>query len=327
MLTRRQLMHTAAMAGLAAPFVGTSSRAQDAWPSRELHAICGTPPGSGADTIVRFYARKLQELCGKTVVVENKPGAFGNIATEYVARAKPDGYTLFIAPTSSYLGAAPSLFKNLAFDPMNDFEHVVPLLKNTSVLAVSGDSPHGSAAELTAYLKERGDKASFGSLSNTGLISSELYKANFGLKTVEVKYKETLGCLNDLWAGNLAFLHIDPTSGAAHFKSGKLRPLSSAAAERMESIKTIPSALESGIKNSNVIGWWSVEMPKGTPKPVLDKIEGWFNQVSAQPDTVSFLYNIGCDPMSGSQAMLRDMLRKETENWREYVKIAKIEAI
>ena len=105
MLTRRRFVQAAAMAGLTAPHISKFAQAQDAWPSRELHAICGTPPGSGADTIVRFYARKLQELCGKTVVVENKPGAFGAIATEYVARAKPDGYTLFIAPTSSYLGA------------------------------------------------------------------------------------------------------------------------------------------------------------------------------------------------------------------------------
>jgi tripartite-type tricarboxylate transporter receptor subunit TctC len=113
-------------------------------------------------------------------------GAAGNIATEYVSKSKPDGYTIFIAPTSSYLGASPSLFKKLAFDPIDDFEHVAPLLKNTWILAVAGDSPHKTAAELTAYLKEQGDKASYGSLANTGLVSTELYKANFGLKTVEV---------------------------------------------------------------------------------------------------------------------------------------------
>ena len=327
MLTRRRLMQSAAMAGLASASSGRLAHADDPWPAHEIHAICGTPPGSGADAIVRYYARKLQAISGKTVVVENKPGAFGNIATEYVARSKADGYTLFIAPTSSYLGAAPSLFKKHAFDPLNDFEHVSLLLKNTSVLAVSGDSPYKTAAELTAKLQELGDKASFGSLNNTGLISSELYKANFGLKAVEVKYKETAGALNDLWAGHLAFVHIDPTGGGAHFKSGNLRPLATASAERMQSIKDIPSAKESGITNSNVIGWWSVEMPKGTPKPILDKVEGWFNQISAQPDTVEFLYNIGCDPFPGNQAMVKDMLAKEIKAWDAYVKLAKIEAI
>ena len=327
MLSRRLFLKSGVIAGIAAPYIGRSAFAQEPWPSHEIHAICGTPPGSGADAIVRFYARQLQEVSGKTVVVENKPGAFGNIATEFVARSKPDGYTLFIAPTSSYLGAAPSLFKKLAFDPVNDFEHVSLLLKNTSVLAVSGDSPHKTAGELTASLKDRGDKASFGSLSNTGLISSELYKANFGLKAVEVKYKETGACLNDLWAGHLAFIHIDPTSGGAHFKSGKLRPLATASIERMQSIKDIPSARESGILNSNVIGWWSVEMPKSTPKPILDKIEGWFSQIAAAPATTAFLYNIGCDPFQGNRIMLRDMLLKEIKSWAEYVKLAKIEAI
>lgn len=323
MISRRRLLLSASATALA-PYVSRHAIAQDAWPSREIHAICGTPPGSGADAIVRFYARKLQEASGKTVVVENKPGAFGAIATEYVARSKPDGYTVFIAPTSSYLAAAPSLFRKLAYDPINDFEHVTPLAKNTFVLCVAGDSPHKTVAELTAYLKEKGDKASYGSLANTGLVSSELYKANFGLKTVEVKYKETLACYNDLFAGNLAFIHTDPTSGGGHFRSGKLRPLATASAERLQSIRDIPSAREAGITNSDVIGWWSVEMPKGTPKPVLDKLETWFNQIAVAPDTTAFLANIGCDPFPGSSTMLRELLVKETNAWREYVKLAKI---
>ena len=327
MISRRNLLLSAASTAVAAPFVPSRAEAQDAWPARDIHAICGTPPGSGADIIVRFYARKLQELCGKSVIVDNKPGAFGNIATEFVARSKPDGYTLFIAPSSSYLGAAPSLFKKLNFDPQNDFEHVVPLLKNAWILAVSGDSPYKSAAELTAYLKAQGDKASYGSLANTGLISSELYKAQFGLQTVEVKYKATATALNDLWSGNLAFIHIDPTGGAAHFASGKLRPLATAAATRLDSIKHIPSAREAGILNSDVIGWWSVEMARGTPKPILEKLEGWFNQITAAGDTRAFLNNIGCDPFPGNSKMLDELLAREIRSWAEYVKLAKIEVL
>ncbi len=256
---------------------------------------------------MRFYARKLQEISGKTVVVENKPGAFGNIAHGICRPVEsPTATRSSSRPRVHYLGASPSLFKKLAFDPLNDFEHVAPLLKNTWILAVAGDSPHKTAAELTAYLKEKGDKASYGSLANTGLVSTELYKANFGLTTVEVKYKETLGALNDLWAGNLAFIHIDPTGGGAHFKSGKLRPLATASAERMQSIKDIPSAREVGIMNSDVIGWWSVEMPKGTPKPVLEILEAWFAQITRAEDTRAFLANVSCDPFPGSSAMLRE---------------------
>jgi tripartite-type tricarboxylate transporter receptor subunit TctC len=162
MLSRRELLRTAAVASLATPSIARLSFAEDAWPSREIHAICGFPPGTGADIFVRFYAKKLQEVAGKTVIVENKTGAFGNIASEYVVRSKPDGYTVFIAPGSSFLAAAPSLFKKLNFDPVNDFEHVTTLAKIPFLLVVSGNSPYKTVAELVTYLKQQGDKASYG---------------------------------------------------------------------------------------------------------------------------------------------------------------------
>ena len=199
MLSRRTLLQSAAMASVAMPYLARTASAQDAWPSREIHSICGFPPGSGADVFVRFYGKKLEDKLGKTIITENKVGAFGNIATEYVARSKPDGYTLFIAPGSSFLAAAPSLFKKLAFDPVNDFEHVTTLSKLPFILVVAGDSPYKSVADLTAYLKQQGDKGSYASVANTGIVSSELYKANFGLNTVEVKYKDAGAMLNDLW--------------------------------------------------------------------------------------------------------------------------------
>jgi tripartite-type tricarboxylate transporter receptor subunit TctC len=260
-------------------------------------------------------------------VVENKPGAFGNISTEYVAKSKPDGYTLFIAPGSSYLAAAPSLFKKLSFDPVNDFEHVTTLAKNTFILAVAGDGPINTVPALVAFLKERGDKASYGSLANSGLIASELFKAQFGLTAIEVKYTETTGALNDLWSGNLAFIHIDPTSGAAHFKSGKLRPLATASAQRFAAFADIPSAHEAGIMNSDLVGWWSVHMPKGTPQPILAKLESTFNDIAVSDETKAFLMNLGGDPFPGNSKMLKLLLINDTKAWAEYVKVAKIEPL
>ena len=117
---------------------------------------------------------------------------------------------MFIAPGSSFLAAAPSLFKKLAYDPINDFEHVTTLSKLPFILIVSGDSPYKNVAELTADLKQKGDKGSYASVANTGIVSSELYKANFGLNTVEVKYKDAGAMLNDLWGHNIEFAHLDP---------------------------------------------------------------------------------------------------------------------
>jgi len=327
MLSRREMLRSAAAATLALPYASQAAFAQDAWPSREIHSICGFPPGTGADIFVRFYNKKLQELIGKTVITENKVGAFGNIATEYVARSKPDGYTLFVAPGSSFLAAASHLFKKLPFDPVNDFEHVTTLSKLPFLLIVSGDSPYKSVADLTKHLQEKGDKGSYGSVANTGLVSSELYKAQFGLKTVEVKYKEASAMLNDLWGGNIAFSHLDPVTSAAHIKSGRLRALATTSKERFKALPNVPSAAEQGIGNSDIIAWWSVHMPKGTPKPILDRLETLFNKIAVDPETVQFLANLGSDPFPGNSQMLKELLLKDIKAWGEYVKIARIEPL
>ncbi len=327
MPSRRTLLQYAALASMTMPCLSKAAWADDAWPARELHSICGFPPGSGADVFVRFYGKKLEDKLGKTVITENKVGAFGNIATEYVARSKPDGYTVFIAPGSSFLAAAPSLFKKLSFDPINDFEHVTTLSKLPFILIVSGDSPYKSVADLTEYLKQQGDKASYASVANTGLVSSELYKANFGLTTVEVKYKDAGAMLNDLWGHNVVFAHLDPVTAMAHLKSGKLRALATSSKERFVSLPDIPSASEAGITNSDIIGWWSVHMPKGTPKPILDQLETLFNQIAVDEETKRFLANLGSDPLPGNSQMLKSLLVKDTDAWREYVKLAKIEPL
>ncbi len=328
MLSRRELLRSSAAASLAMPLAGNAAFAQaDVYPSRDIHSICGFPPGTGADVFVRFYGKLLQDRAGKTVITENKVGAFGNIATEYVAKSKPDGYTLFIAPGSSFLAAAASLFKKLPFDPVNDFEHITTLSKLPFILTVSGDSPYKSVADLTAYLKEKGDKASYGSAANTGLVSSELYKAQFGLQTVEVKYKEASAMLNDLWGNNIVFFHIDPITAAAHLKTGKLRALATSSRERFKALPDIPSAAEQGIMNSDLIAWWSVHAPKGTPKPILDKLEVWFNEIAVSDEHVKFLLNLGSDPFPGNSQVLKDLLVKDIKAWSDYVKLAKIEPV
>src|SRR5262249_45898523 len=148
------------------------------------------------------------------------------------------------------------------------------------ILIVSGDSPYRSVADLTAYLKQQGDKASYASVPNTGIVSSELYKANFGLNTVEAKYKDAAAMLNDLWGHEVALAHRDPGTAMGHLNSGKLRALATSSQEGFAALLDVPGAGESGIANSDVIGWWSVHMAKGTPKPILDKIETLFNQIA-----------------------------------------------
>src|SRR5262245_56851876 len=284
------------------------------------------PPGTGADIYVRCSVRKLQDMVGKTVVVENRVGAFGNIATEYVARAKPDGYTIYIAP-SNLLAIAPHLYTKLSYDPMNDFEHVTTLLKLPFILIVSANSPFRNVADLVAYLRQKGSSGSYASVSTLSLVSAELFKAQFGLSTVEVKYKESSAALADLWGGNVVFLYLDPVGSAAHIAAGKLRPLAVTTANRVDALKDIPGSAEAGILNSDLFSWWSVHTPKGVPKPVLDKMEWIFNQIVADPDTRSFLANSGSDALPGNAKLARELLAKGLKDWGGYVKLARIEPL
>src|SRR5262245_27781961 len=201
MHSRRDILRFSAAAPLLA--LQGPGLAQDApYPSKVISSICMFAPGTGADIFVRFYARKLQELANQTVIVENKPGMGGNIATEYVARSKPDGYTIFIAPAHAILAAGPVLFKKLNYDPVADFTSVTTLAKLPFVLIVSSDIGVNSVPELVAYLKKRPDEGFYASSNTINLVASELLKTQFGLKTAEVKYKVAFDVLNDLAAHN-----------------------------------------------------------------------------------------------------------------------------
>ena len=241
MLTRRDLLKSSAGAALASPFAAAPGFAQDAWPSKEVRAIAMFPAGSGADIYIRFIAKKLGDELGKTVIVENRPGAFGNIANEYVARAKPDGYTIYIAPTN-LLCIAPALFKKLNFDPVKDFDSACTLFKLPFILTVSGKSPHKTVAELVADMKKKGDKGNYGSVSTVSLISAELFKQQFGLNTVEVKYKESPAAMADLTGGILDFVYIDPAGSNANRMSGAMRALCVTTKDRVSSMPQIPGS-------------------------------------------------------------------------------------
>jgi tripartite-type tricarboxylate transporter receptor subunit TctC len=326
MLTRRTLLRsTAALTASMAPLTTRAGTDTDNYPVGPIKSICPFAPGSGADTKVRFYSNKLAQITGKPVIVENKPGALGNIATEAVARAKPDGYTIYIAPGSSTLASAPSLFKKLGYDPINDFEHITTLSASAFALVVPGTSPFKSVAELTAYLKDKGDAASYGSIAPPSLVAAEIYKQAFGLKTVEVKYKEQGPLLNDLYSGQLAFFFSDLTTIKGQLQEGRIRPLAVTSAKRLRSAPDIPGAEEVGITGMDVITWWSVHVPAKTPKPICDKLEAWFNTIAVEPDVVAFNAAVASDVLPGNSQFLKELLLKQTAAWHDYARLAHLE--
>lgn len=324
MPSRRTIVRLAASAALAAA-LPPAAVAQGAWPSAPIRAIAMFPPGAGADIRIRFYAKKLAELAKVPVVVENKPGAFGNLATEAVARAKPDGYTIYIAPTSSTHAAAPHLFKKLPFDPINDFEQVTTLSRSTFILCVAGNAPFKTVPELVAFLKEKGDAASYATIAVPSLVAGELLKTAFGLKTVEIKYKDPAPFINELIAGHTSFFYIDHNTAGGQIRSGAVRTLALASAQRLKASPDIPGAAEVGIPNMDLEIWWSVSVPAKTPKPIRDQLETWFNAIVADPESIAFNATTGADPFPGNAQIARDKLIADTKLWGEYARIAKIE--
>ena len=326
MINRRNVI-TGGASLLAAPaLLSAGAGAQSEYPSGQFKFYSMFPPGAGADTKIRFFAARLAAKTGATAVVESRPGAFGNIATEAAVRSKPDGHTIYVCPSSSMLVANRFIFKKLNFDPINDFEHITTLHIFAFALIVRADR-FKNVAELTAYLKEKGDKASYGTLATPGLVSAEIYKAKFGLQTVVVNYKDQGPLINDLMAGTIDFTFIDPITVAGPLREGKMRGLCMASAEPLENIPGIPGAREAGIPDLNIRNFWSVHVPAKTPKPICEKLETWFNEIAVEPETLKFNKDTGCDLLKGNSKMLRELLETETKNWAEYVKLAKIEPV
>ena len=191
------------------------------YPTREIHVVVGLPAGSGGDVIARFYADKLAQICGKPVIVENKPGMILSIGAESVARARPDGYTLLITSVTSSHAANLFNFKKLPYDPIKDFAPVAMLTRSYFVLTVRPEAPWKTVAELTAAMKIKGAKASYGYGSPPALASAELYKVRAGLEAVAVPYRTSMASLSEMFSGELDFQFIDATAVAPLLESGQ----------------------------------------------------------------------------------------------------------
>ena len=318
-------MRIAALALALLPAATPPTAAAQDYPAREIRSICNFSAGSGADIVVRYYSDRLSKLAGRAVVVENKVGVQGNIATEYVARSKADGYTIMITPASSTLAAARHLFKQLPFDPDKDFTPVTTLAKLSFAIAVDAKSPVRTIAELTEHLRKKPGHGAYATGSNTGQVTGELYKEMAGLSTTYVPYKETMSALTDTISGEVDFMTYDVTFLVPQARGGRVRILAVTSATRLATLPEVPTMAESGFPGYDLAPWWGVVVPAGTPRPIVDKLAAWFNQITASEETHKFLANLATDPFPGSPESMAALIRTEIEQWGRYVKLAKIE--
>ena len=316
-----QAFATAVLALLSLPEIAA---AQD-YPTREIRSVVNFPPGSGMDIMIRYYSVKLAELAGKPVIVENKPGAAGNIATEYVVRSKPDGYTIMITPASSTLAAAASVFKKLPFDPQRDLQPVLLLTKLGFVFVVPASSPARSMSELTTLLRSKPGHGAYGIGTNTGIVTVEMYKVRTGLNTNQVMYKGSAESFNDLYGGQIDFISTDPTAIAEPVKAGKLRALAVTSTTRLRSLPDVPTMQEAGFPDFDFTPWIGLVVPAGTPQPIVEKLAAWHRQINATDETKKMLLQFGMDPLDGDAAAMAARLKSDIGKWADYARLAKIE--
>jgi len=303
-----------------------SAQAQT-WPNKEklFRVVCPFPVGQGADIITRYFADKLATVSGQTAIVENRVGQMGAIAANAVARSKPDGYTIFISPASGTHAMNASLFKELPYDPIKDFTPVTTLAKTFFVLAVDPGSPYNSVRDLTEALKKKGDKAAYAYISPTANVASALYKQRTGIQALGVPFTANVQTLSEMRSGQIDFQFLDGTSALGLIAAGRLRALAVTTPQRSALMPDTPTMTEAGVSEYDVSPWWAVFLPANAPQPVVDKLEGWFNQIVAMEDTKTFLAKLSADTFPGNAAFLSEFLRKEIKRWGELIKLANIE--
>jgi tripartite-type tricarboxylate transporter receptor subunit TctC len=306
-------------------WLGTGAAQAQNYPTRELRVVVGLPPGSGGDVVARFYADKLAQLAGKPVIVENKPGMILSIGADTVAKAAPDGYTILITSVTSSHAANLFNFKKLPYDPIKDFTPVATLHKSYFILMVRPESPWKTVAELTAAMRLKGDKASYGYGAPPALGSAELYKARAGLKAIGIPYKTSMASLPEMFSGELDFQFIDATAGTPLLQAGKLRGLAVTTNERVPGVDLPTMAEAADIPGFDIAPLWGVLLPAGAPAAIVARLESWFAQIMKLEATRQFLVNTNGAAFPGGSKQLAEFIPKEIQKWDELAKLAKIE--
>ena len=295
-------------------------------PSRTITIVIGYAPGGSVDVASRYFGERLRRLSGAPALVDNRPGALTNIAAEAVARANPDGYTLLIASGNATMASNAHLFKKLPFDPVKDFTPVTTLFQVPFFLIVNPKTPASTVGELSAWLKQRGNKANYGYAGSFALIASELYKTTAGLQAVGIAYKLPQQSLPALIAGDLDFMIQDAANVLRQVSAGKLKALAVTTQRRSALMPELPTMEESGLPGYDLMGWFGLYLPANAPPVVVDRLNGWFNQMLREEDTRKALANVGNEPLPGSPQSLSQLQAREYEKWGRLLKTVKLEA-
>lgn len=309
-----------ALLGLAA----CSTTALAAYPEKPINLIVPFPAGSGTDAVGRIFAEELSKLLGQPVIVENKPGANATIAANYVAKAKPDGYTLFVTTNTSH-SAAPWLMKNVAYDPIKDFTPIARGGNLPFLLVANPTRPYKTVQELVSYAKSNPDMVTYASGNSTGIVAGATFGVQAGLKLLHVPYKGTPQALTDLVGGQVDFMFTDFTSGMPFVKSGRLHAMAVSTAKRSELVPDLPSMEEAGMPDFDINSWNGYFGPAGMPPDVVKVLNTAINKIVSTPETKNRLAQLGFDAFSGTPDEFAKFVKDQYALWGKWIKAAGIE--
>jgi tripartite-type tricarboxylate transporter receptor subunit TctC len=321
MMKRFSLLLLAALAALAASLPAAPiARAQD-YPTRQITLIAPWPAGGAVDAICCAVAPPLSERLGKSVVVENRPGAGSVIGTAAGAKASPDGYTMVMAGSGS-LAISATMYKKLPYDPIKDFIHVALGARVPFVLVVNPSLPVRSVAELVAYAKENPGKLSFasGGPGSPHHLYGELLKSMTGIEMTHVPYKGSAPALTDVIAGHVPILFSDTVPSLPQIREGKVRALGVSTAVRLPSAPEIPPIAEAGVPGFDAAGWGVFSLPAGTPKEVVAKLQAALDGAIALPEVQQQIIRLGLIPGGASSPEeLQRFISSEIARWGKVV--------
>jgi tripartite-type tricarboxylate transporter receptor subunit TctC len=293
--------------------------ASDAYPVKPIRMIVGFAPGGGTDLTARPIALKLSELLGQQVIVENRPGAAGNIATEQVTRAAPDGYTILMG-TIAALAINPSLYGNLKFDPETDLAPVIQVVDATNVLALHPSVPARTMQELIALARQKSLSAGSSGIGATGHLSIELFNLMAGVKLVHVPYKGGGPAMTDLVGGQVQLIFSTTASAIPQLKAGRIKGIAVTTARRSTLLPDLPTISEAGLAGFDANNWYGIVVPAKTPRAIVDRLNAGVGKILAMADVRATLQSQGLDPAPGTPEQFGAYIKSERIKWAKVIK-------
>lgn len=315
---RTMLRHVAAAYLAASSF---AAFAQAVYPSKPVRIIVPYPAGGTTDIIARIAANQLTERLKQSFIVENKAGASGAIGSQAVAQAAPDGYTLVMATASSH-GINSALQKSLPYDAVKDFAPITVVANTPNIIIANPAVPVKNLQELIALAKKEPGRINFGSTSAGGSphMSAELLKMMAGIDMTHVPYKGAAPMLTDLIGGQVQIGFDNLPSSIGFVKSGKVRALAVTTARRWPGAPDIPTVAESGVPGYEVSGWFGLLAPAGTPREILNKLQGTIAEAVKSPEVAKQLNDLGAEPVANKPEVFAQEIKDDVEKWRKVVK-------